>query len=101
MTMVLILDVFFLHKSYAPVLLVYKAQKFRYQSGNWALHAKHEEWDLSVNGLAQKYLVRPFQLLGRPICSLMVLYAAFAYTILCANLASFPVSFQEIRGEIL
>ena len=36
----LVLNVIILDESYGPALLVYKAQKLRHQTGNWALHAK-------------------------------------------------------------
>lgn len=40
---------------------------------------KHEEWDVSVSELAQKYLIRPLQMLFSPILFLVSLYAAFVY----------------------
>ena len=51
---VLLLDIIFLDESYPPRLLVYKARRLRHQSGNWALHAKFEEWDVSIKELASK-----------------------------------------------
>lgn len=36
----LILDVVILDESYGPALLVAKARKLRFETGNWALHAK-------------------------------------------------------------
>jgi MFS transporter, DHA1 family, multidrug resistance protein len=51
---ILFLDVVFLDESYPPRLLVYKARRLRHQSGNWALHAKFEEWDVSISELAHK-----------------------------------------------
>lgn len=98
MMFVLSLDVIFLDESYAPVLLVYKARRLRHESGNWALHAKHEEWDVSLRELITKFLVRPFQMLSTPICFLIALYASFCYGILYLLLASFPIIFQEQRG---
>lgn len=92
------LDVIFLDESYPPVLLVYKAQKLRHETGNWALHARHEEWDASFKEMGNKYLVRPFQLLATPICFTVALYASFVYGILYLNLASFPIEFEEERG---
>ncbi|KAJ5587703.1 Efflux pump bik6 [Penicillium hispanicum] len=92
------LDVLILDESYTPVLLSYKARRLRLETKNWALHSKLEEWDVSVKELANKYLVRPFQMLGTPICLLMSTYAAFVYGILYANLEAFSVEFQEIRG---
>jgi MFS family permease len=98
MVLTLILDILFLDETYAPVLLVYKARRLRHESGNWALHASHEEWDVSFRELARKYLVRPFQMLCTPICFLVALYASFVYGILYANLAAFPIEFEEERG---
>lgn len=95
---VLFIDVIILDESYPPKLLVYKARRLRHETGNWALHARHEEWDVSIRELGKKYLVRPFQMLFTPICFLVALYASFVYGILYANLGSFPVEFQEERG---
>ena len=36
----LVLNVIILDESYGPALLVYKAQRLRHETGNWALHAK-------------------------------------------------------------
>jgi multidrug resistance protein len=94
----LILDVIFLDESYPPVLLVRKARRLRLMTGNWALHARHEEWDVSWKEFGKKYLVRPFQLLATPICFLIALYASFVYGILYLSLAAFPIVFQEGRG---
>ncbi|GMF80047.1 unnamed protein product [Aspergillus oryzae] len=80
------------------ILLVYKAQRLRFESGNWALHARHEEWDVTFKELGNKYLIRPFQLLTTPICFLVALYASFVYGIIYLSLAAFPVEFQEVRG---
>ncbi|KAF2101194.1 putative MFS multidrug transporter [Rhizodiscina lignyota] len=95
---ILVIDIMLLDECYPPKLLVYKARRLRHESGNWALHAKHEEWDVSLKELGQKYLIRPFQMLFTPICFLVALYASFVYGILYANLASFPIEFQEERG---
>jgi MFS transporter, DHA1 family, multidrug resistance protein len=51
---ILVLDVIFLDESYPPKLLVYKARRLRHETGNWALHAKFEEWDVSISELAHK-----------------------------------------------
>lgn len=98
MMFILFLDILILDESYPPVLLVYKASRLRHESGNYALHAKHEEWDVSLSELCHKYLIRPFQLLFTPICFAVALYASFVYGILYATLAAFPVEFQQERG---
>jgi hypothetical protein len=92
------LDLLLLDESYAPVLLLRKARKLRFETGNYSLHAKHEEWVVSPRELAHKYLVRPFQMLFTPILFCMALYSSFVYGILYANLGAFPVVFQEGRG---
>ena len=82
MMTVLFLDILILDESYSNTLLVFKARRLRHESGNWALHAKHEEWDVNFHELSHKYLIRPFQLLATPICLCMSLYASFVYAIL-------------------
>ncbi|KAL8744413.1 MAG: hypothetical protein Q9190_003345 [Brigantiaea leucoxantha] len=74
------------------------ARRLRYETGNWALHAQFEEWDVSVKQLAFTFGVRPFQMMLTPICFCFALYCSFVYGILYANLASFPIEFQEERG---
>ncbi|OAA65689.1 major facilitator superfamily transporter multidrug resistance [Niveomyces insectorum RCEF 264] len=85
-------------ESYAPVLLVYKARRLRHETGNWALHARFEEWDVSIKELALKFLLRPVQLICTPICFLIALYASFCYGILYMQLGAIPIIFGEIRG---
>lgn len=95
---ILLFAVIFVDESYPPKLLVYKARRLRHESGNWALHSRHEEWDVSVLELAKKFLVRPIQLLCTPICFLVALYASFCYGILYMQLGAIPIIFGEIRG---
>ena len=64
---ILTLDAIFLDESYPPRLLVYKARRLRHQSGNWALHAKFEEWDVSIRELAVKVSLR--FLIDRSTCA--------------------------------
>ncbi|KAM0350966.1 hypothetical protein ACHAPU_002744 [Fusarium lateritium] len=94
----LTLAVIFVDESYPPKLLIYKARRLRHETGNWALHAKFEEWDVSIQELARKFLVRPVQLLFTPICFLVALYASFCYGILYMQLGAIPIIFREIRG---
>ncbi|KAK4187795.1 major facilitator superfamily domain-containing protein [Podospora australis] len=95
---ILIIAVIFIDETYPPKLLVYKARRLRIESGNWALHAKFEEWDVSILELAKKFLLRPVQLLCTPICFLVALYASFCYGILYMQLGSIPIIFGQIRG---
>ncbi|KUI72789.1 hypothetical protein VM1G_08644 [Cytospora mali] len=97
-SVVLLVAVIFVDESYPPVLLVIKARRLRHESGNWALHTKFEEWDVSIVELARKFLIRPIQLLCTPICFLMALYASFCYGILYLQLGAVPIIFGEVRG---
>lgn len=97
-SVILTLAVIFIDETYPPSLLVVKARRLRFETGNWALHAKFEEWDVSVMELARKFLVRPMQLLCTPICFLVALYASFCYGILYMQLGAVPIIFAEIRG---
>jgi MFS family permease len=83
---ILVIDVVFIDECYPPKLLVYKARRLRHETGNWALHTKFEEWDVSIKELSKKFLLRPIQLLMTPICFLVALYASFCYGILYMQL---------------
>jgi MFS transporter, DHA1 family, multidrug resistance protein len=95
---VLVFAIIFVDESYPPKLLVYKARRLRHETGNWALHAKFEEWDVSITELARKFLLRPLELLATPICFLVALYASFCYGILYMQLGAIPIIFGDVRG---
>jgi MFS family permease len=95
---ILVVDIIFIDETYPPKLLVYKARRLRHETGNWALHAKFEEWDVSFVQLCRKFLVRPVQLLMTPICFLVALHASFCYGILYMQLGGVPIIFGELRG---
>ncbi|KAK3985287.1 major facilitator superfamily domain-containing protein [Cladorrhinum sp. PSN332] len=95
---ILLVCILCVDESYPPRLLVEKAQRLRIETGNWGLHAKFEEWDVSIGELASKFLIRPVQLLATPICLLMAIYSSFCYGILYMQLGSIPIIFGEERG---
>ncbi|EEY17769.1 polyamine transporter 1 [Verticillium alfalfae VaMs.102] len=95
---VLFIAVLVIDESYPPRLLVDKARRLRHDTGNWALHARFEEWDVGVGELARKFLVRPLQLIATPICFLVALYASFCYGILYMQLGAIPFIFGVERG---
>ncbi|QDS71086.1 hypothetical protein FKW77_009045 [Venturia effusa] len=97
MLVILALDIIFVEESFPDKLLVDKAVRLRYQSGNYALHASHEKWEPSFKELGNKYLIRPWQILFTPICFLICLYACFVYGILYSTLGSFPHVYQKER----
>ncbi|KAH5418353.1 hypothetical protein HBI67_180920 [Parastagonospora nodorum] len=95
---ILFIDIIFIDECYPPKLLIYKARRLRHETGNWALHTKFEEWDVSIKELSKKFLLRPIQLLMTPICFLVALYASFCYGILYMQLGGIPIIFREMRG---
>jgi DHA1 family multidrug resistance protein-like MFS transporter len=95
---ILAIDIIFIDECYPPKLLIYKARRLRHETGNWALHTKFEEWDVSIKELGKKFLLRPLQLLATPICFLVALYASFCYGILYMQLGGIPIIFGELRG---
>jgi hypothetical protein len=79
---VLLVDIAVIEETYPNALLVSKARKLRHETGNWSLHAKHEEWNASLGEMATKYLTRPIKLLFTPICFAMCLYVGFVYALI-------------------
>ncbi|TAQ88771.1 hypothetical protein B7494_g2937 [Chlorociboria aeruginascens] len=92
----LVVDILVIDETYAKVILVSKAKKLRDETGDWALHAKHEE-DINFRNLAKKFLFTPFRLLVTPICFFIVLYSSFVYGIVYLNFAAFPIEYVEVR----
>ncbi|KAL2755751.1 hypothetical protein ACRALDRAFT_2042045 [Sodiomyces alcalophilus JCM 7366] len=95
---VLAVSVLLVDETYPPRLLVRKARRLRLTTGNWALHARFEEWDVTPAELARKFLVRPLQLLATPICALVALYASFTYGVMYMQLGAVPIIFARQRG---
>ncbi|WWC67051.1 uncharacterized protein I206_100958 [Kwoniella pini CBS 10737] len=96
---ILVLDLFFLPETSGNVILTKKARKMRFESGNWALHSKHEESDHSLKVFLNKNLKLPVKmLLMEPMCTLITTYNAFAYGVLYLLFASIPIIFEENRG---
>ncbi len=46
----------FTPETYAPVLLARRAKQRRFETGNWAWHAKHEERRVDLKEIANRYL---------------------------------------------
>ncbi|KAL2840389.1 putative bicyclomycin resistance protein [Aspergillus pseudoustus] len=94
-----LLSAFFLDETYAPVLLKQKASTLRRTTGNWSLHAKHEELVLDWRTLVVTYLARPLRLLfAEPLVALISIYLAFIYGIMYLFLTAYPMVFQQVHG---
>jgi len=83
----------------AARILQTRAKNLRYETGNWALHAKADENRIDVHSLVRIYLMRPFvMIVQEPILLLVTAYMSFIYGIVYLFFEAFPVSFQEQRG---
>ncbi|MCJ1300577.1 hypothetical protein MMC08_003374 [Hypocenomyce scalaris] len=95
----LVLGLFFIRESCPPVLLQRRAKKRRYETRNWALHARADEDQVNFQQLMSKYLLRPMTMLVlEPILNLVTIYMALIYGILYLFFEAYPISFQEQRG---
>jgi MFS transporter, DHA1 family, multidrug resistance protein len=93
-----ILITFFLKESYAPVVLVEKAEYLRRRTKNWAIHAKQEEIEIDIAELVEKNISRPIRMLvTEPILLLIGLYLSFVYGLLYVTLAAYPLVFQGVH----
>ncbi|WWC85578.1 uncharacterized protein L201_000442 [Kwoniella dendrophila CBS 6074] len=96
---VLLLDIFFLAETSGNTILTKRAKRLRFETGNWALHSKHEESDHSLKVFLHKNLQLPIKMIiMEPMVTLITTYNAFAYGVLYLLFASIPIIFEETRG---
>jgi hypothetical protein len=80
-------------------ILQIRAQKIRFETKNWAVHAKADETPLDLHAVIHIYLFKPFiMLVKEPILLLITIYLAYIYGILYLFFTAYPISFQRERG---
>ena len=62
-SVMVLVDIIFLEETSPALLLSRKAKRLRSKTGNWALHAKFDELDHSIQGFLQKMLFVPLEML--------------------------------------
>ncbi|KAF9044209.1 MFS polyamine transporter [Panaeolus papilionaceus] len=80
-------------ETYAPVLLLQKAQRLRKEDpiATKDLYAEHEKQDWSFKGVVHRTLFRPFSMLAQePILVLITIYLSVVYGLLYARKFFFP-----------
>ncbi|KAJ8094493.1 hypothetical protein AAF712_012803 [Marasmius tenuissimus] len=90
-----------LPETYAPILLLRKAQRLRKQDpeGTRNLYAEHENTDFSIRGIIHRTIVRSFQMLAQePILLLITIYMSLTYGVLYALFQALPLIFMKTRG---
>lgn len=74
------IGLFLIPETSAARILQLKAKRLRYETKNWALHAKADESRVTANTIITVYLVRPFvMIMQEPILALMTAYMSFIY----------------------
>jgi MFS transporter, DHA1 family, multidrug resistance protein len=67
-------------ESYGPVILQRRAKRIRYETRNWAIHAKADESQINLQEIVTKYLTRPaLMFVQEPILIAMTLYLSLIY----------------------
>lgn len=91
-----LLVLFFFEETHHPIVLVNKAKEIKKRTGNWLIHAPHDEFELSIKDIVEKNITRPIvMLVQEPILFLISLYTAFIYGILYLLLSAYPIVFVE------
>ena len=86
-------------ETYAPVLLSRKATRLRRETGDWRLHSKHDEKEVSFRQIAFVYGLRPAKMVVQePILLFITLYLSFVYGLVYLFFESYPISFAGYRG---
>ncbi|MCJ1291774.1 Citrinin biosynthesis cluster MFS transporter mrr1 [Xylographa carneopallida] len=98
-TLFTVLGLLIIPESFAPVILQRRAKKLRFETRNWAIHAKIDENQVDFRQILTKYLFRPFAMLFmEPILILITIYLATIYGMLYLFFESYPICFQQQRG---
>lgn len=86
-------------ETYPPVLLSQRARKIRFETHNWAIHAKADEKQINMRDIGRVYLLKPWiMLVQEPILALITLYLGFIYGFLYLCFEAYPITFQQERG---
>lgn len=94
-----VLIIFFETETHHPIILVQKAREIRRRTGNWGIHAPHDEFTLNISEIVENNLSRPLRMLFQePILFFITLYNAFIYGMLYLFLDAYPIVFARGYG---
>lgn len=101
----------------AARILQIRAKNLRFETKNWALHAKADETKITAQTIFTVYLIRPFvMLVQEPILALLTAYMSYLYGVIyllfeavrtpfitatrqsLLTVTQYPISFHEARG---
>ncbi|KAK5166602.1 uncharacterized protein LTR77_008145 [Saxophila tyrrhenica] len=93
------IGLFVIPETSAQRILQLRARRLRFQTKNWALHAKADEHEITLHTICHIYLMRPWvMLVQEPILALMTAYMSYLYGVLYLLFLAYPISFHEERG---
>jgi MFS transporter, DHA1 family, multidrug resistance protein len=93
-----ILAIIFVRESSSRMILQNKARRLRFETGNWALHAKTEETRVEFSDIIHRYLSKPVRMfVSEPILIIVTIYLTLVYGTLYLSFQAFPLAFQQ-RG---
>lgn len=94
-----VLAFFCMPELYEPVLLKWKAQRLRKETGDQRYWHPHESAKISPSNILTKHLSRPLRMLTtEPMVACIAIYASFVYALLYMTLEVFPIVYQQERG---
>ncbi|KAJ6144696.1 MFS general substrate transporter [Penicillium chermesinum] len=94
-----VLNLFFLHESYPPVVLIEKAAELRRRTKNWGIHARQEEIEVDLRELIVNNFSRPIKLLiNEPLILAVTIYLSFIYGLLYCFLTAYTLVFEGVHG---
>ncbi|KAI1857673.1 hypothetical protein JX265_011088 [Neoarthrinium moseri] len=89
---------FTVRESSSRMILRNKARRLRFDTGNWALHAKSEETRIELKDIVYRYLTKPIRMfVTEPILMIFTVYLTLVYGTLYLSFQAFPTAFQQ-RG---
>ncbi|KAF2716874.1 MFS general substrate transporter [Polychaeton citri CBS 116435] len=90
---------FIVPETYGPVLLARRAKRLRFNTGNWALHSRHEAQEVWLQGIITRYIARPMKMLVlEPMLTSLTVYMAFVFGLTYLCFQASPISFGQDRG---
>lgn len=94
--LLLFLSLFIFRETYAPIILIRKAEVLRKETGNQNLYTKHEQNRLALLPKLAATLIRPTRLLAtHPLIQILSLYSAYSFGLLYIVHSTFPTLWLE------
>jgi MFS transporter, DHA1 family, multidrug resistance protein len=88
-----VLNYLFVYETYPPIILVEKANELRRRTKNWAIHAKQEEVEVSLNEIIERNFTRPLHML---VVEPIVLFLGYRYLFYSSLLDTISDSLQPL-----